>query len=54
MKNRKIPVQLKNKFKKFLMTKHDIKHFMYNCHVQKMVQIWGWNEWDWVLIALLE
>jgi len=47
-------MQLKNKFRKFLVTKHGIKHFVYECHVQKMIQVWGWNEWDWIRIALLE
>jgi len=54
LKNGKISMQLKNKFRKFLVTKHGIKHFVYECHVQKMIQVWGWNEWDWIRIALLE
>jgi hypothetical protein len=31
-------MQLKNKLKKFLVTKHVIKHFVYECHVQKMIR----------------
>jgi hypothetical protein len=54
LKNGKISMQLKNKFKKFLMTKHGNKHFVYEFHVQKIIQVWGWNEWDWILIPLLE
>lgn len=54
LKNGKISMQLKNKFRKFLVTKHGIKHFVYEFHVQKMIQIWGWNEGDRILIALLE
>jgi len=36
------------------MTERGIKHFVYDYHVQKMIQIWGWNEGDRILIALLE
>jgi hypothetical protein len=52
LKNGKISVQLKNKFRKFPMTKHGINHFVCECHVQKIIQVWGWNEWDGILIPL--
>jgi len=54
LKNGKISIQLKKQVQKVSYNKHGIKHFVYVCHVKKMIQEWGWNEGDRILIALLE